>query len=278
MSSRDGDDDLFGDGDSEDSLFGNDHDSLFDGPDDGLEEHTTPCSLKGGAVEISALGSLSFPCDPDPHDALSCDRVGHTAGKHTVSTQDPSGNAWGLSLPEHTNFEAAMGEQAFRDQAVDILPLASHNHGDQADNGRHGQVACQSPVPSASKDGMMQDLEKMLEAEFAQDLANLSQLSHTRAPSPATNPNVQPMDDAQMVMEYNVLRDQAVRATTSSLGDQPPGIGVAVAATEHRYAVAASRRGIRLPRRIDFDEADVNVLKPYLTLSGSPPSLSPGSC
>lgn len=278
MSSLDGADDLFGDGDSGDSLFGNDDDSLFDGSDDGQDEHITACSSKAEEVEASAMSSLSCPSVPDPHNALSCGYVGHTSGEHTVSTQDPSGNAWGLSVPEHTNFEAAVDEQAFRDQAVDTFPLAGHFHGDQADYQQHGQTACQSPGPSPSNDEMMQDLERMLEAEFAQDQDNLGQLGQTGAPSPAAQPNVQLPDDVQVVMEYNLLRDQATSATTTALGDQYPGIGIDAAAAEYRYAEAACRRGIRLPRRIDFDGADVNVLKPYLTLSEHSRSPSPGIC
>jgi hypothetical protein len=278
MSSHD-DEDLFGDGDSGGSLFGNDDDSLFDGPDDDQEEQTTTsCSSKTEVASVSTLCSLSLPSVPDPHDALSCSHFGHTSGQHTVSTQDPAGNVWGLSMPEHTDFEAAVDAQVFRDQAVDTFALASHDHGDQADHEDQAETVHQSPGPSPSKDGMMQDLERMLEQEFAQDQNSVDRLGQIQVPSPAIQPSAQPTDDTQMLMEYNILRDQAARSTTTSLGDQPAGIGIGLAAAEFRWADATSRRGIRLPRRIDFDGVDVNVLTPYLTLSECCYSLCGGFC
>jgi hypothetical protein len=213
------------------------------------------------------LTSLSFPPVPDPHDALSCSHVGHTSGQHTVSAQDPSGNVWGLSMPEATNFGTEVDTRQFRDQAIDTFPVASHDHGDQADHVQVGQTTSASPIPSLSKDELMQDLEMMLEAEFAQNQDTLEHLAQARDPTQPVQPDAQPLDDARMLEEYNLLRDQAIRATTSALGTQPPNIGIPVSATEHPLANAQTWRGIRLPRRIDFDGADLNVLRPYLCLS-----------
>jgi len=267
MSSH-GDDDLFGDGDSGDSLFGNDDDSLFDGPDEYQEEQTTAsCSSNAESAGGPALGFLTLPSVPDPHDALSCSHDGHTSGQHTVSTQDPSGNVWGLSMPEPINVEAAVDAQVFRDQAIDTFPVASHDHGDQAGHEQQGQAVPAFPAPSTSNDGMMRDLEMLMEAEFAQDEGTSEQLGQIRAPLAPIQSNGQPPDEIQMMMEYNILREQAARGTTTALGDQPADIGIPLAATEHRQAGAQTRRGIRLPRRIDFDGADMNVLAPYLTLS-----------
>lgn len=288
MSSRD-DDDLFGDGDCGGSLFGDDDDSLFGGPDDDdplfrgadddkEEQATRLCASMSDATGGSAVNYLSLPSVPDPHDALSCSHVGLTSGQHTVSTQDPSGNVWDLPMPETTSSETTVDAQVFRDQAIDTFPVASHHNGDQADHERQEETACQSPGPSPSKDGLMQDLERMLEEEFAQDQCNHDQPDLPNDLSAAIRPATQPTDDDQMLMEYNILQHQAARATTTALGDQPAHIGISLAETDHRWAKAASRRGIRLPRRIDFDGADVGVLRPYLTLSELSQSSPPFIC
>ncbi|KAB5570691.1 hypothetical protein GE09DRAFT_1218112 [Coniochaeta sp. 2T2.1] len=263
------DNDLFGDGHDGDSLFGGDDDAhLFDGPeDDGEDRATPPGTSTPGVAAVPSTGFLSFPSVPDPHDALSRCHAGLTSGQHTVSTQDPSGNAWGLSVPEVTNSETAVDAQVFRDQAIDSLPFASHNHGDQASHEQQGQALHQpSPEPSPSKAGLIEDVEAMFEEEFTQDQPGQEQAFDAQPSSATALPHVQLADDVEMLTEYIVLRDQASRATTTSLGNPPANIGMGPATTEHRFADAKCRQGVRLPRRIDFEGADVSILKHYVTL------------
>lgn len=276
MSSRD-DDDLFGDGDCGDSLFGDDHDSLFDGSDGDEEEKAVPpCSSTVDATSGCATNGLSFPSVPDPHDALSRSHVGHTSGQQTVSTQDPSGNAWGLPMPETTGSQTAVDAQVFRDPAIDTFPVAGLTHGGQAFYAQPGEAAPQFPGRSVSKERLMQEVERMFDKGFAEGQDDRVQPGDPHVPSEAVCEDTQLIEnDNKMLMEYNTLRDQAARSTTTALGDPPADIGISLADTNHRYADARSRRGIRLPRRIDFDGADLDVLRPYLTLSECLPSSLP---
>lgn len=261
-------DDLFGDGDSEGSLFGNDDDSLFDGPDGDEEEQIqTSCSSTAAVAGGPSLNCLSLPSVSDPHDALSCCHVGVTSGQHTVSTQQhPSGNTWGLALPEITNFEAAVDAQAFREQAIDTFTLASHGHGDQDDHDPQARTVCPSPEPSPSKQGLMDDLQRFLEEDLLQNQDNQGQHGQPRVPPTAVQQEAEQPNDVEMLMEYHSLRHQAAQSITSALG-RPSDMGMGLAELDFHYADAKSRHGIRLPRRIDFEEAGVEVLKPYVSLS-----------
>jgi len=263
------DDDLFGDGYDGDSLFGGyNDDHLFDGPeDDGGDQATPHASSKPAAATMSSTGFLSFPSVPDPHDALSRCHAGLTSGQHPVSTQDPSGNEWGLSFPEVTDSETAVDAQVFRDQAIDIFPVATHNNGDQADHEQQSQAA--HPLfsePTPSKAGLIEDVEAMFDEEFTPGQPGQEQTIDAQSAAGVVQ-HVQSAGDVQMLTEYIILRDQTSRATSTSLGNLPANIGMDAAATDHRWAKAKCRHGVRVPRRIDFDGADVSILKHYITLS-----------
>jgi hypothetical protein len=274
MSTHD-DDDLFGDRDSGGSLFGDDNDSVFDySSDNGEQQPAAACpSVTKEAAEPAepseAWLSLPLPLssDPDPHDALSRSHVGHTSGHHAVSTLNPSGNAQGLSLPEVKHSGATLGAHFFGDQAIDTFAVASHSHGDHEGYVGQGETYDLSLL-SIPKDGLTDELERMFHQEFSQgEEGNLGQHIDTHNPPSTPVPHTDPSDELERMMEFEALRDQAVRRVTTARKEPDVTMGIGLNEIDFRWSEAATCRGIRLPHRIDFDDESVDILKPYVTLS-----------
>jgi len=70
--------------------------------------------------------------------------------------------------------------------------------------------------------------------------------------------------ELEMYQEYKLLGPQAARGTTSALGGASPSQGIGLDALGYRFAKSLTKQNVRLPRRIDFEEAGVDVLAPYL--------------
>jgi hypothetical protein len=121
------------------------------------------------------------------------------------------------------------------------------------------------------------DLETMMELEFLQDqVVNTSSDSsdeHGDQDGRAQDKVISD-DDVEAWREFELLKDRAIKGTTvfdpDKIGES--GIGLALQdlpGYSHTAAAASTRRGIRIPRRVDFQMDQLEVLVPYLTVQAT---------
>ena len=118
----------------------------------------------------------------------------------------------------------------------------------------------------------------MMEDELLRDQAVNMDVSHDNdgqegredvAASPRTSSRAEESEadrDFDALVEFETLRKQAIRATSGFETINQGEVGIALTEIPgYRWSDAATRRGIRLPGRIDLDEKHVEVLIPYIT-------------
>lgn len=121
------------------------------------------------------------------------------------------------------------------------------------------------------------ELEAMMESDLLKESAVNTETSHDSRDQEVygtTSTDPLPSEDGfeqdLALTEFKLLRNQALRSTAGfeSYTASQAGLGLGLdALTGFRFSSAATRRGVRLPRRIDLEEQHVQILAPYLTLS-----------